>query len=101
MVDCGKAGLRAALTAPSGLDELVMLLGVRLSAGFRKDGSRIGGGFDVGVAKSWVAMAVEEVFSGDDSGDMGTFGGGEAIAAMQDAGCRLKEGSSHRRNGND
>ena len=52
MVDCGKAGLRAALTAPSGLDELVMLLGVRLSAGFRKDGSRIGGGFDVGVAKS-------------------------------------------------
>ena len=90
MVDCGKAGLRAALTAPSGLDELIMLLGVRLSAGFRRDGSRIGGGFDVGVAKSWAAIAAEEVFSEDESGDTGTFGGGEAIAAMQDAGCKAQ-----------
>lgn len=89
MVDCGKAGLRAALTAPSGLDELVMLLGAGLSVGFRKDGSRIGGGFDGGVTKSWTAMAVEEVFSEDESGDMGTFDGGEAIfAAVQAAGSR-------------
>ena len=88
MVDCGKAGLRAALTAPSGLDELVMLFGIGLSVGFRKEGSRIGGGFDEGVAKSWAAIAGGEVFSEDEFGDMGTLGGGEAISAVQAAGSR-------------
>ena len=85
MVDCGRVGRRAALTAPSGLDKLVMLLGAGLSAGFRRDGSRISGGFDGGVAKSWAAMAVEEAFSDDDSGDLGTVRGGEAIAGVQAA----------------
>ena len=86
MFDCGNAGLRAALTAPSGLDGLVMLLGIELSEGFRKDGSRIDGGFDGGVAKSWAAMVVEAAFSEVGSGDMGTCDGGEVILLQ----CRLQ-----------
>lgn len=80
IVDCGMGGLRAALTAPSGLDEGFMLLGLDVSIGFRNEGSRRGAGLE-GLAKSLVAESAAGVCSGDVPDGMGSLWG-EAINAM-------------------
>ena len=72
MVDCGMAGLRAALTAPSGVDEAVILAAGGPSLAFRREGSRIGGGFEAGCAKSFAAEAAREGSSVDGSDERGT-----------------------------